>query len=127
MSRDRKRLLVLALAALLVALPFLGVLTSTPASASPRAVGSSTSWVVEDSTDELASCGDAGAVADPDAWPAGRDRNRPVASPDTKASAGGLRAHEYTALPPGSLPPSHLASRAASVVQSAASLQVFRC
>ncbi|WP_405483489.1 hypothetical protein [Streptomyces sp. NBC_00009] len=125
MARDRKQLLVLVLAVLLVALPFIGVLTPAPASASPSAAASSTALLVEDSADAFATCGDAEEIVDPDAWPAGRDRHRPVAEPDTKASARGFRENdEYTALPPGSLPASHLASRAA---QSPGSLQVFRC
>ncbi|WP_329577445.1 hypothetical protein [Streptomyces sp. NBC_01361] len=124
MARDRKQLLVLVFAVLLVALPFIGALTPAPASASPSAAESSTAVLVEDSADAFATCGDAEEIVDPDAWPAGRDRHRPVAEPDTKASAGGLRENEYTALPPGSLPTSHLTPRAA---QSPGSLQVFRC
>lgn len=127
MARDRKQLVVLVLAVLLVILPLIGVLTTGPASASLPVAESSTVLLVEDSADATSTCGDAAERVEPDAWPAGRDRHRPVAEPDTKASAGGLRGNEYAALPPGSLPTSYVSSKAASAAQSSAALQVFRC
>ncbi|MHA5048899.1 hypothetical protein [Streptomyces sp. SD15] len=130
MPQDRTPRFVLALAALLVAL-FIGVMvpgafghaTYGPASAP---LEWSTSAVVADHADEIATCGDVGQIVDRTSWPAGRDRHRPAAEPDTKPSAGGVRGDEFIALPPGGLAASHLASRS-SATHSLASLQVFRC
>ncbi|WP_405503984.1 hypothetical protein [Streptomyces anulatus] len=126
MDRDRKQLLVLVLAVLLVALPFVGALTPASAVASPSAEASSTVLIPEDGADVVATCGDAESGAASDAWPAGRDRHRPVAAPDRTAFAGSIRGDARTALSAVDLSAPYLVPRAASAAPSA-SLQVFRC
>ncbi|MFB7655900.1 MULTISPECIES: hypothetical protein [unclassified Streptomyces] len=126
MARDRKQLLVLVLAVLLVALPFIGALTPGPAVASPSASASSTVLLAEDGADAVANCGEAERGVAPDAWPTGRDRLRPVAAPDKTACAGSIRGNTHTALSAVDLPAPYLIPRAASAAPSA-SLQVFRC
>jgi hypothetical protein len=126
MPRDRNPRFVLALAVLLVALQFIGVLAPASAGTPPMARESSTSMVIADHADEFATCGDVGQIVDPASWLAGRDRHRPVAEPDAKTPVGGTQGYESTAPPPGSLTASHLASRA-SATNSLAALQVLRC
>lgn len=125
--RDRKNILVLVLAALLMALPFVGQLPLTSTSAPLPAAKSSTASLVGDSADTNTACGVTVETAGLDAWQAGRDRHRTVADPDRKTSARDVRSSRYTALPPGGLlTPCH-ASEAASAAQSPRALQVFRC
>ncbi|MEU9288284.1 hypothetical protein AB0D57_27195 [Streptomyces sp. NPDC048275] len=122
---------MLALAALLVALQFIGVLVSNASGhaaygPAPAPVEWSTSADVADQAGEFATCDDVGQTVDPTSRPAGRDRHRPAAEPHTKPSVGGVRGYEFTALSPGSLTALQCASRS-SGAPSLASLQVFRC
>ncbi|MGP4006953.1 hypothetical protein [Streptomyces sp. 4N124] len=132
MPRDRTPRFVLALAALLVGLQFLGVMV--PGGSGHAAYGSapvplerSTDVVVADAehTDEFAPCGDAGQIAGLKSWPAGRDRRHAV-EPDAERSPAGTWRNERTALPPGGLTASPLASRTPAT-GSLASLQLLRC
>ena len=127
MARDRKQLVVLVLAVLLMTLPFIGVLSPAPAYASLSVAESSVTLLADDSADAMATCGGAAENVDPDAWQAGRDRHRPVVEPDMRASAGGLQGNGYAALSSGSRPASNVPSRAAAGAQPSAVLQVFRC
>lgn len=129
--RDRAPKLVLALAAFLVALQFIGVLVSnasghTAYGPAPAPVEWSTSADVTDHVGEFATCGDIEQIVDPTSTPAGRDRHRPAADPHTKPSVGGVRGDEFAAPSPGGLTAPHRASRSSSAT-SPASLQVFRC
>ncbi|MFD3817602.1 hypothetical protein ACFWRZ_21260 [Streptomyces rubiginosohelvolus] len=126
MAGDRKQSLVLVLAVLLVALPFIGALTPTSAVASPSSAAFSTVLLAEDGADAIATCGDSESVVAPDAWPTGRDRHRPVAATDKTAFAGSIRGDARTELSAVGLPAPYLVPRAASAAL-AASLQVFRC
>ncbi|MFC8661270.1 hypothetical protein [Streptomyces sp. NPDC057199] len=125
--RDKAPLCVLALAALLVALHFIGVLMpgasgSATHDSAPAPLAWSTNVDVADDTDEFATCRDVREIVDPSSRPAGRDRHRPAVEP----SMGRVRGYEVTGLPQGNLPASHLASRSAATPPLAA-LQVFRC
>ncbi|WP_326761645.1 hypothetical protein OHB35_44365 [Streptomyces phaeochromogenes] len=127
MPRDKAPLCVLALAAFLVALHFIGVLVpgvsgSATHDSAPAPLAWSTSADVADDTDEFATCRDAGEIVDPSSRPAHRDRYRPVVEP----SMGRVRGYELTGLPQGNLCASHVASRSAAT-PALASLQVFRC
>ncbi|MCX4703266.1 hypothetical protein OG252_46500 [Streptomyces sp. NBC_01352] len=132
MPRDRTPRFVLALAALLVGLQFLGVMVpggSGHAAYGPAAapLEPSTDVVVADGerTDEFAPCGDVGQIAGLKSWTAGRDRRHAV-EPDTDRAAAGAWRNERAALPPGGLTASHLASRSPAT-GSLASLQLLRC
>ncbi|MCT9137595.1 hypothetical protein [Streptomyces violarus] len=127
MPRIRTSRFVFALAALLVALQFMGVIASGHAGSgsAPAPLEWSTTAVVDDRTDESATCGDVGRMADPKYLPAGRDRHRPTAACDTNPSADGLRRDGVTTLPPGHPTASHVASRS-TATHSLASLQRFR-
>lgn len=129
--RDRAPRLVLALAALLVALQFIGVLVSNTSGhaaygPAPAPVEWSTSADVIDRADEFATCGDVEQIVDPTSTPAGRDRHRPAADPHMKPSFGGVREDEFATPSPAGLTALHCASRS-SCATSPASLQVFRC
>ncbi|MFF3712959.1 hypothetical protein [Streptomyces phaeochromogenes] len=132
MPRNRTPRFVLALAALLVALQFLSAMVPgasgranhSPAQATPLV--SSTSVNVADRAEESATCGEAGHIADPASWLAGRDRHRPTPNSDTRAPVCGVRAYAFTALPPGDQAASQLAL-GVSAAPALASLQVCRC
>ncbi|PVE11831.1 hypothetical protein [Streptomyces scopuliridis] len=131
MPRDKTTRFVLALAALLVALQFIGVMVPGATghaiySPAPAPMEWSTSVVTADLGDEFATCGDGEQIVDPASWLGGRDRHRSAPEPDTRPCAGGVRGDEFTALPPGGLTVSHLAARS-SAPHSLTSLQVFRC
>ncbi|MEU9787192.1 hypothetical protein AB0H92_40610 [Streptomyces phaeochromogenes] len=128
MPRDRASLCVLAPAALLVALHFIGVLvpgaswaaTHGPA---PAPLAWSSSVDAADRADEFATCGEVGQIVDANSSLVGRDRHRPAAEP----SLGGARGCEFTGLPQGGPTASHIVSRSPAAAPSRASLQVFRC
>ncbi|MFD4172844.1 hypothetical protein [Streptomyces anulatus] len=126
MDRDRKQLLVLILAVLLVALSFIGALTPASAIALPSAAASSTVLLAGDGAAVVATCGDAESGVASGVWPAGRDRHRPVAAPGKTTSAGSVRGDAHIALSAVDLPAPYLVPRAASAAPSG-SLQVFRC
>ncbi len=113
------------LAVLLVALPFVSLLLSAPAGASPATAGSSLTLLVENDAHAITTCGDTEEAASTVAWPTGRDRHRTAAEPDKNGSAGSP--NDYTAQGQVGLPAPHLAPRAVSAAQSSAALQVFRC
>ncbi|WP_326758974.1 hypothetical protein OHB35_14355 [Streptomyces phaeochromogenes] len=132
MPRVRTSRFVFALAALLVALQFFGVLVpDTSESAGNASAAAAQEWsttaVVADRADPDATCGDAEQLTDSPALLVGRDRHRSVAEPDAKRSAGiVVRDKIAAAAPPGDLTTSHLASRS-SATHALASLQTFRC
>ncbi|MFD3308651.1 hypothetical protein [Streptomyces sp. NPDC058656] len=131
MPRDRTPRPMLALAALLIALQFLGVPapgasgqhSAHDSAAAPLEL--STDVVVTEPADESTPCGDVGQVVDLTSWLAGRDRRHAV-EPEVAPPAGGARGDECSAPPPGGLTASHLASRSPAT-HSLASLQLFRC
>lgn len=126
-ARAEAPLFVLALAAFLVALQFIGAMVpstsghvaSAPA---PAPVEWSTSADVTDHADEFATCGEAGQLADLGLRPAGRERHRTTAEP----SFGDLRGYEAAVLSPDGITARQSTSRS-SAVPSRTSLQVFRC
>ncbi|MFJ8026894.1 hypothetical protein [Streptomyces sp. NPDC096311] len=128
MPRDGAPRFVLALAALLVTLQFIGMTVPTVSSALATSSSASASQepsthvALTDDADEFTTCGKDGQIANRASWAAGRDRRRATATP----SVGGLRAYEFNAPCPGVLAASHAAS-GSSGNPSLASLQVFRC
>ncbi|MDT0549996.1 MULTISPECIES: hypothetical protein [Streptomyces] len=127
MPRIRMSRFVFVLAALLVTLQFMGVIASGHAGngSAPAPLEWSTTAVVDDPTDESATCGDVEQIPDPNSLLAGRDRHRPTAGCDTKPSADGARRDRVTAPPPGHPTTSHVASRS-TATHSPESLQTFR-
>ncbi|MFH0180680.1 hypothetical protein [Streptomyces cacaoi] len=130
MPRDRTPRFVLALAALPIALQFIGVLVPdvsahTAYGSAPASLERSTDVVVTERADEFAPCGDVRPIVDLPSWPAGRDRRHAVEL-DSGPSAGGARGDDRVALSPGGLGASHLASRSPAT-HSLAALQLFRC
>lgn len=130
MPRDRTPRFVLALAALLVALQFIGVLApgvSGPAtySSAPAPLEQPTVVTVTERADELAPCGTVGQIVDLTSSTAGRDRRHAVEL-DLGPSSSSARRDEPVALSPGSRIASHGASRFPAV-HSLAALQLFRC
>ncbi|WP_435225740.1 hypothetical protein [Streptomyces sp. Tue6028] len=128
MLRDKALWFVTALAALLVVWQFLGVMmlgtsgytTDVPATAS---LDRSTSVLVADCADELATADDVVQIVDSTFfWSAGRERHRSAAGPSSSDVPG----CEFTTVPSGSPTSSYLGSRP-SGTRSLASLQVFRC
>jgi hypothetical protein len=132
MPRDSKPRFVLALAALLVALQFMGAMAHGASGrvhqsfAPASSLSSSTSVNVAERADESATCGEAEHVAGPASWLAGRDRHRPAPNSDTKAPVCGVRGDAFTTLSPGDDVTARLVSGVSSA-PSLVSLQVCRC
>ena len=126
MPRVRTPRFVFALAVLLVALQFFGLLVPGTSGAAPATQEWSTAAVVTDRADEYATCGDAEQIVAPPSRPVGRDRHRSAAQPDTKPSVGSVPRDRIIAPPPGGGTGPHLAS-GSSTSPSLTSLQTFRC
>ncbi|MET9819472.1 hypothetical protein [Streptomyces sp. NPDC006355] len=127
MLRDWTPRFVVALAALLVALQFVGVkVPAAPGNVAYSSAVESAEWsadgLVVEGADESATCGDREQTAAATTRVGGRDRHRPAAKP----SAGGVRVYECTAPSPAVITTSHPLSRSSSN-PSIAALQVFRC